>query len=209
MAVSDWATSASGNNTTLGVNIAENCPAANINNAIRELMAQAKTKFDLTDSTIDALDTLGSALTALNALTPAANKLAYFTSGSAAALADLSSFGRSLIDDASADAACTTLGAVRVAALSLTSPGYVKLQVASGQFLFIQWGTGNASGNTTTTVTYPVAFSTFSIPVVSGNSYDLGAQDNGPATTSAGTTSFVVTNAYVSSIPFWWIAVGV
>jgi len=42
--------------------------------------------------------------------TMAADKLPYFTSGSAGALTDLTSFGRSLIDDANAGAALTTLG---------------------------------------------------------------------------------------------------
>ncbi|CDO34991.1 hypothetical protein [Novosphingobium sp. KN65.2] len=42
-------------------------------------------------------------------LTPAADKLPYFSTASAAALATLTSFGRSLIDDADASAARTTL----------------------------------------------------------------------------------------------------
>ena len=52
----------------------------------------------------------GAALDALGALTPAADRLPYFTGASAAALAPFTSFGRSLVDDADASAARATLG---------------------------------------------------------------------------------------------------
>ena len=42
MAVSDWSTTADNNTSVGGINIAEHCPAKNINNAIREVMAQVK-----------------------------------------------------------------------------------------------------------------------------------------------------------------------
>ena len=54
--------------------------------------------------------TYGSALEAIDGLTPAADKLAYFTSGSAAALTDFTAFGRTLVDDADALTARATLG---------------------------------------------------------------------------------------------------
>jgi hypothetical protein len=49
-------------------------------------------------------------LAAIAGLTPAADRIAYFTGTSTADLATLTSFGRSLIDDADATAARTTLG---------------------------------------------------------------------------------------------------
>lgn len=54
-----------------------------------------------------------AALTAVGGVTPAANKIAYFTSGSAAAAADLTAFARTLLDDADAATARSTLGAMK------------------------------------------------------------------------------------------------
>lgn len=51
------------------------------------------------------------ALAALLALTPAADRFAYYTGASAASLAPLTAFARTLLDDANAAAALSTLGA--------------------------------------------------------------------------------------------------
>lgn len=72
---------------------------------------------DLTSGTVPST-VLPNSLKAIHALTPAADRLPYYTSGSVAALATFTAFGRSLIDDADAAAGRTTLGLGTIATLA-------------------------------------------------------------------------------------------
>ena len=51
MAVTDWSTTAGSNTTISGLNIAENCPRANLNDAIRQVMADVKSDRDAAHTT--------------------------------------------------------------------------------------------------------------------------------------------------------------
>jgi hypothetical protein len=69
----------------------------------------------------DGTALLKAPLTAINGLTPAADRIAYYTSASAGALTTLTAFGRSLLDDADAATARTTLGLGTAATSASTS----------------------------------------------------------------------------------------
>ena len=69
-----------------------------------------------------SLSAIPAAIDALDALTPAADRLPYFTNGTTAALATFSAFARTLLDDADAATARATLGAGTVSSVALTMP---------------------------------------------------------------------------------------
>lgn len=74
--------------------------------------------------TVSALfQPIDATLTALAGLTTTADRVPYFTATDTAAVATLTSFGRSLIDDANAAAARTTLGLTSIATLAGAAKG--------------------------------------------------------------------------------------
>jgi hypothetical protein len=85
---------------------------------------------------------LPAAISSVAALTPAADRLPYYTDGSAAALATLTAFGRNLLDDADAAAGRTTLGLGTAATATVQTSG---ADNTAGRVLALP-----ASGNTGT-----------------------------------------------------------
>ena len=85
-----------------------------------------------------------------------------------------------------------------------TNPGSIELDNG----LKIQWGSNSVGGNSSLTISYPIAFTTFAIPVASGAASG-GSNDPGPGVVSTTLTNFVVHNSAGSTITAFWIAIGV
>ncbi|MRG66474.1 hypothetical protein GH789_14450 [Rhizobium pusense] len=90
------------------------------------------------------------AIAALHSVAPAADRMPYFTGATSAALATLSAFARTFLDDANGAAMFGTMGATQSAA----SPGYVKLPNG----IIIQWGRNFVASDAA--IARPVAFTT-------------------------------------------------
>ena len=104
-------------------------------------------------------EAFSAAYQAMQSLSPSSDKIPYFTGSASAALATLTSFARSILDDTSAEAVRGTIGANAqncggIVAASLTQNGYVKF--ANG--LIIQWGMQGAGNNWD--VYYPITVAT-------------------------------------------------
>lgn len=206
MAVEDWQTTAADNTTVGPVNIAEGCPAANMNNMGREMMAQIAAWRDELGDDYQGKD---ATLTAIAGLTTAADQLIYATGADTFAMTALTAFARTLLSSADATAAANTLGVVRVSSFYLNYPnGYIEFQFGAQKFR-IAYGLFTAAANGVTNVTYYSPFTSFSLAVVSGvGEQSPSAQDNNPGVISTSIGGFQVYNASNSANTFY-IACGV
>lgn len=99
---------------------------------------------------IDVACYIPESVEAIAGITPSADKLAYYNSGTTALTTDLTAFGRSLIDDVDAAAARTTLGIVGGGAQGLTTIDFGAFPGSSDASLAI---TGQAGIDSTSVVT--------------------------------------------------------
>lgn len=207
MPVSNWSTTAASNGATLGIDIAENCDAANVNNAMREMMAQLKTKIDAMDALITA-GSLGAMLTALEALTTSANEMIYFTGADAPAMTTLSTFARTLLDDGDAATARGTLAALGKISVSFGANTLsISIWLDSSNTLLIQGGTGSLVGNTSTTLTFGTPYSVAPVCIVNGGGSDTDEGDIHNVG-AASTTGVTIANGAPSTDSYTWLAIG-
>lgn len=196
MPTSAWSQTAAGNAATLGIDIAENCDAANINNALREMMAQLKVKLDAIDA---AAVTLDATLVALGGLTTAANQMIYSTGVDTFAMTTLSTFARTLLDDGDAATARGTLGALGLTIAGTSASGSASFTSGASTLFIINWKEFTATADTTTAVTYHTAYSSWSQAWVNQRNTDTDAQQNASVVTAQTTTGATVTTAYSAS----------
>jgi hypothetical protein len=222
MALGDWSSTAASNTSVGGVNIAEGCPAAGVNNALRAIMADVAGGINLsTLATFLASSSLANARTALGvsegttssnnfaALSNTANSAPLMTGADAWTTYTVSTFARTLLDDGDAATARDTLDA-----LGLTSATFgantidLRLTLGNGDTLCIVGGSGTLAGNSTTTVSFGVTFNPAPVAIVNGGSTNISNEGDVHNAGAATTTGISIANSAPSSDGYTWLAIG-
>ncbi|MEJ7933674.1 hypothetical protein WG907_05285 [Sphingobium sp. AN558] len=205
MAFTDWSTNPNDNTSIAGINIGENCPAGNINNALREMMAQLA-QWRPVAGYQPASETLSS----LTAMTGTANAFPAFNASGDIELAGITSYMRGVLNSVDPTEAAAAIGAIVLAGATLGNPGHVRFKIGPSTFFQVAWGTFSIGPNSGGNTLYSTPFQNVSFPVMSGTGLVSAAQRNTPAVVSgsAATNGFSFFNAESYTISGYYIAVG-
>jgi len=198
----NWSSTAGSNTAVDGVNIAEGCPAGNLNNGIRSVMALVRATFSATlEGFLAGTSALGLSSGGTGATT-AADARTNLGLGTAATRAD-SYF----------------LLASTLTAGSNANGYWVKRSDGNGGVLIEQWGTvAPAAGEGAASITFPTAFtSAGSICLTAmagvsgigtGHDYWINENVNSPPTTTGATVYVNSSDGTGGSEYFRWRAIG-
>lgn len=136
---------------------------------------------------------------------------AYDADLAAIAALTTTSFGRSLLASADGAAVSAAIGGLSVMAQSVAAAeGYITLGYGGVALITLQWKDFTATANTTTAVSFPTPFSSWSRAWLNGKLTDIDAEQNGPTVTAYSTTSATVACAYgLSNVASTLFAIGV
>ena len=178
-----------------------------MNGADREMMAQIKAFADGLAATYQPKSTT---LDAYSGLPVFADSMPFSPSVGVMSTTALTAFARTILDDPNAATACLTLGAPRIVGISLSVPGYLRLQVGPTAIFQLAWGTFVCPPNGSDNVVYGLAFPNASFPVVSGSDGNPSGTQNTPGVIggSAIESGFSVFNAADGIVSGYYIAVG-
>lgn len=139
MPVSSWNTNPDLNTTVGGVFIGEGCPPSNLNNGERQIMADVRGKFDDVDDRIAGI--AGKpAISLIAPLTPAADKVPYYTGPASADLMTVTALARSVLAAGDQTTARGLVSALGAGAFQVGTNGYATLLFGTTPII-IQWGT--------------------------------------------------------------------
>jgi len=133
MSINDWDSNPDNNTTIEGVNIAEQCDPAGINNAIRSIMGAVKEGVGTT------LHPYSARLKALADYPAGANQILYLTSPTQASATAFTPFARVLVGAVNAGAARVTLG-VSDASITWVEPANISTTFAAAAGTFTSDG---------------------------------------------------------------------